>query len=103
LAAVLLADPAARTLGAELASAHLRGFELPQGQLAWLDVQGVLRSLERAADDQGGMVATGVHLLAGRVRGVRDALFEARPSPDGLGATLTVRFVERGAVQGVGR
>ena len=103
LAAVLLADPAARTLGAELASAHLRGFELPQGQLAWLDVQGVLRSLERAADGQGGMVATGVHLLAGRVRGVRDALFEARPSPDGLGATLTIRFVERGAGQGAGR
>ena len=102
LAAVLLADPAARTLGAELASAHLRGFELPQGQLAWLDVQGVLRSLERAADGQGGMVATGVHLLAGRVRGVRDALFEARPSPDGLGATLTIRFVER-AAQGAGR
>jgi PKD repeat protein len=103
LAAVLLADPAARTLGAELASAHLRGFEVPQAQLAWLDVQGVLRSLERAADDQGGMVATGVHVLAGRVRGVRDALFEARPSPDGLGATLTIRYVERGAGQGVGR
>lgn len=103
LAAVLLADPAAPTLGAELAAAGVKGFELPQGQLAWVDVQGVLRALERAADAQGGMVAAGVRVLAGRVRGIRDALFEARPAADGMGATLTLRLVERGAPQGRAR
>lgn len=100
LSAVLLAEPGAQTLGAEIAAAHLRGFEQPQDQLAWLDVQGVLRALERAADEQGGMVANGVHLLVGRVHGIRDALFEARPTADGMGAALTVRFVERAPAQG---
>lgn len=102
LAAVLLPDPSpsARTLGAELAAAGVRGFDLPQGQLAWMDVQGVLRALQRAADEQGGMVAAGVRVLAGRARGIRDALFEARPAADGMGATLTIRLVERSAAQG---
>ena len=99
LAAVLLPEPGAHSLGEELSQDGLRGFDLPQDQLGWLDVQGVLRSLQHAADAQGGIVSSGVRLLAGRVRGVRDALFEARPAADGIGATLTVRFVER---QGAG-
>lgn len=95
LAALLLADGNARTLGEELAQASLRGFDSPKEQLAWIDIRGVLRSLSRAADDQGGMVSAGVRLLSGRVRGLRDALFEARPSPDGLAATMTLRYADR--------
>ncbi|GAC1344591.1 MAG: hypothetical protein NVSMB23_19690 [Myxococcales bacterium] len=95
LAALLLADAGARTLGDELAQASVRGFDSPKAQLAWIDIRGVLRSLTRAADDQGGMVSAGVRLIGGRVRGLRDALFEARPSPDGLAATMTLRYSDR--------
>jgi PKD repeat protein len=95
LAALLLPEVGAHTLGDELTQASLRGFDSPKVQLAWIDIRGVLRSLTRAADDQGGMVSAGVRLLGGRVRGLRDALFEARPSPDGLAATLTLRYADR--------
>jgi PKD repeat protein len=97
LAALLLPGAGTHTLGEELAQASLRGFDSPKAQLVWIDIRGVLRSLTLAADDQGGMVSAGVRLLGGRVRGLRDALFEARPSPDGLAATLTLRYEGRGA------
>ena len=92
LAAVLLATPGAPTLAAALATTGLP-FDVPNAQLAWFDVRGLVERLDRAAQAQGGMVGAAARLLVDRVRGLRDALVDARPQPDGLAATVTLRFL----------
>ena len=81
-----------RNLGDVLKKAGIRGFDLPNDQLLYLDVAGAVRQLQRAAESQGGAVGLGARLVADKVAGLRDALLEARPSADGVDAELTVRF-----------
>jgi len=90
LGAVL--KPAGRSLAEALKRAGVRGFDLPNHQLAYLDIAGAMRNLQGAADEQGGLIGQGAKLVAGRVAGLRDALFEARPSADGIDAQLVLRF-----------
>jgi hypothetical protein len=83
-----------RTLGSVLQHAGVRGFDLPHDQLLYLDIASAVRQLQRAAETQGGAVGLGAHLVAEKVRGLRDALLEVRPSPEGLDAELTLRFAQ---------
>lgn len=87
-----LAGGKQRMLGDVLKKAGVRGFDLPHDQLLYIDIVGAVRQLQRAAESQGGAVSLGARLVADRVAGLRDALIEARPSPDGLDAEITVRF-----------
>jgi hypothetical protein len=68
------------------------GFDQPGQQNVWVDVAGIVRSIERAGSEQGGVASQGSRLFADRASGIRDALFEARPTKDGIDADLWVRF-----------
>ena len=88
-----LAGPAkAKTLGETISKAGVRGWELPHDQLVYLDIRTAVAQLSKAAEAQGGAVGLGAAMMAEKVQGLRDALFEARPSADGVDAELTVRF-----------
>src|SRR5205085_908995 len=78
------------------------------GEIGWLDVRGVARSIQAAAQEHGGILGAGTRLVADRFGSVRDILFEARPAPDGVQAQLYVRFGParsggRGGERGQGR
>jgi hypothetical protein len=73
----------------------IAGFDQPGQENVWVDVAGIVRSIERAGSEQGGMAGQGSRLFADRAAGVRDALFEARPSKDGIDADLWVRFAAK--------
>jgi hypothetical protein len=82
----------ARTLSDQLKEAGLSGFDSPADQLGWFDVQGLLRSLQAAAEGEGGVVGAGARMVAERMAALRDAVVVARPAPDGVDATLSLRF-----------
>ena len=108
LGAALAQKPGARSLAEDLKAEGLRGFDLPTDQIAWLDVRGVVRSIQAAAQEHGGILGAGTRLVADRFGSVRDILFEARPAPDGVQAQLYVRFGParsggRGGERGQGR
>ena len=92
LGAVLLPEANAETLSAALKKAQLGGFDLASEQVAWLDIRGVVHSVEKAGAEQGGIMGATARLLSERFAGLRDALLEVRPSQDGLDASLFVRF-----------
>jgi len=71
----------------------IAGFEVPGQQNAWVDVAGIVRSIERAGGQQGGIVGQGARLFADRAGDLRDTLFEARPGKDGIDADLWIRFL----------
>jgi hypothetical protein len=108
LGAALSQKMGAHSLADDLKADGLRGFELPTHQIAWLDVRGVVRSIQAAAQEHGGVLGAGTRLVAERFGSVRDVLFEARPAPDGVQAQLFVRFGPgrsggRGSDRGQGR
>jgi hypothetical protein len=70
----------------------IAGFDVAGQQNVWVDVAGIVRSIERAAGAQGGVAGQGARLFAERAGGLRDALFEARPGKEGFDADLWVRF-----------
>jgi len=82
----------ARTLSDQLKEAGVSGFDSPADQVGWFDVQGLLRSLQAAAEDEGGVVGAGARVVAERMAALRDAVVVARPAPDGVDATLSLRF-----------
>jgi hypothetical protein len=92
LGAALAQKAGAHSLADDLKADGVRGFELPTDQIAWLDVRGVVRSIQAAAQEHGGLLGAGTRLVADRFGSVRDVLFEARPAPDGVQAQLFVRF-----------
>jgi hypothetical protein len=92
LGAALAQTTGAHSLADDLKAEGVRGFDLPTDQIAWLDVRGVVRSIQAAAQEHGGVLGAGTRLVADRFGSVRDILFEARPSPDGVQAQLYVRF-----------
>ena len=66
---LVLAPPSGtRTLSEHLKRAGVRGFDLPRHQVAWIDVQSVVKALERAAGERSAIVGAGVSLLAQRRR-----------------------------------
>ncbi len=97
LAAILFAPANAPALSLQLGDTQLP-FDAPTSQLLWADIRGTLSRLEAAADAQGGMVGIGVSRLTDRVRGLRDALVSAHAEPDGISATITVRFMPEAAL-----
>jgi len=88
----LAPERGARTLSDQLKEASVSGFDSPRDQVGWFDVQGLLRSLQAAAEGEGGMVGAGARMVADRMAALRDAVVVARPAPDGVDATLSLRF-----------
>ena len=96
IGAALQPAAGARSLSDQLKAAGVRGFGLPRDQIAWFDVQGLVRSVQAAAEGQGGLVSAGTRMMADRMGALRDALFEARPGPDGMQAEVFIRFQQAG-------
>jgi hypothetical protein len=88
----LAPERGARTLSDQLKEGGVSGFDSPTDQVGWFDVQGLLRSLQAAAEGEGGMVGAGARMVADRMAALRDAVMLARPAPDGVDATLSLRF-----------
>ncbi|HEX4381849.1 MAG TPA: PKD domain-containing protein [Myxococcales bacterium] len=87
-----LAPAGAPTLSQSFKRIGVAGFEQSGQENVWVDVAGIVKSIERAGNDQGGVASAGAHLFADRAAGLRDALFEARPNKDGIDADLWLRF-----------
>jgi len=82
----------ARTLSAQLHEAGVSGLDGARDQVGWFDLQGLLRSLQSAAEDEGGAVGAGARAMTDRMGAVRDAVLDAQPAPDGVQAQVLVRF-----------
>ena len=91
LAKVLL--PQGQSLGQHLKRIGIAGFDVPGQQNVWVDVAGIVRSVERAADAHGGIAGQGARLFAERASDLRDALLEVHPDKEGIDAELWVRFL----------
>ena len=91
----LAPEPRARTLSDELKEAGVSSLDSARDQVGWFDVQGVSRSLQAAAEGEGGVVGAGARVVADRMAAVRDAVLVARPGPDGVDATLSLDFRRR--------
>ncbi|MGZ6123475.1 MAG: hypothetical protein ACXWLR_00860, partial [Myxococcales bacterium] len=81
------------SLGQHFKRIGIAGFDVPGQENAWMDIGGIVRSIERAAGAQGGVVGQGARLFADRASDLRDALFEARPGKEGIDADLWIRFL----------
>ncbi len=82
-----------QSLGQHLKRIGIAGFDVPGQQNVWVDVAGIVRSVERAAGAQGGVAGQAARLFADRAADLRDALFEARPGKEGVDADLWIRFL----------
>jgi len=92
----VLQPPDKSSLGAEFKHIGVQGFMVPGQQNFWVNIAGVVKSIERAGMEQGGAASAGARLFADRAADLRDALFEARPNKDGVDADLWVRFLPKG-------
>ncbi|HXL39185.1 MAG TPA: hypothetical protein VN928_01480, partial [Myxococcales bacterium] len=81
------------SLGQQFKKIGVAGFDVPGQQNVWVDVAGIVRSVERAAGAQGGMAGQGARLFAERAADLRDALYEMRPGKEGMDADLWLRFL----------
>src|SRR5438445_10359771 len=91
LSKVLL--PQGQSLGQHLKRIGIAGFDVAGQQNVWVDVAGIVRSVERAADAQGGIAGQSARLFAERASVLRDALLDERPDKEGIDAELWVRFL----------
>ena len=83
----------------------LVGLDSPRDQAGWFDVRGLLRSLQAAAEGEGGVVGAGARMVVDRMAALRDAVLLARPVAEGVDATLSLRFRRdrgRGRAAGAG-
>jgi PKD domain-containing protein len=89
-----------RTLSDDLKAAAVGRLD-GSDQVGWFDVQGLLRSLQTAAEGQGGMVGAGTRAMTDRMGALRDAILYAAPAGEGMQAQLFLRFrrVEQGRAQ----
>lgn len=85
--------PQGQSLGQHLKKIGLAGFDVAGQQNVWVDIAGIVRSIERAASAQGGIAGQGARLFAERAADLRDALFEMRPGKEGVDADLWLRFL----------
>lgn len=88
-------QPSGQTLSQELKRIGVQGFQVPGQQNVWVNIAGIVRSIEKAGTEQGGVAGAGSRLFAERAADLRDALFEARPGKDGVDADLWIRFLSR--------
>src|SRR5207302_1681737 len=95
LARVLAPDTGTLTLSQQFKRIGVAGFDQSGQQNIWVDIAGIVRSIERAGAEQGGVARQGSRLFAERAADLRDALFEARPSAEGVDADLWLRFLPR--------
>ena len=82
-----------QSLAQHLKRIGIAGFDVPGQQNVWVDVAGIVRSVERAAGAHGGVAGEAARLFADRAADLRDALFEARPGKEGVDADLWIRFL----------
>ena len=94
LGRILAMPDKAPSLGQEFKRNGVQGFEVPGQQNLWVNIAGVVRAIERAGVEQGGMASAGARMFAARAADLRDALFEARPGKEGVDADLWVRFLK---------
>ncbi len=92
LGLVLLPGAAAATLGATLQKSGAPGFDKASAQDLWVDIAGLVYSLQSAAEKEGGMASVGARLLADRAAGLRDAQLELRAGDEGALGELRLRF-----------
>jgi PKD domain-containing protein len=85
--------PQGPSLGQLFKKIGVAGFDVPGQQNVWVDIAGIVRSIERAAATQGGFAGQGARLFAERAADLRDALFEVKPGKEGLDADLWLRFL----------
>jgi hypothetical protein len=85
--------PQGQSLGQHLKKIGIAGFDVPGQQDFWVDIAGIVRSIERAAGAQGGIAGQGARLFAERAGDLRDLLFEVRPGKEGVDADLWLRFL----------
>jgi len=97
LGRVLQPPERSQSLSQEFKRIGVTGFEVPGQQNLWVNLAGIVRSLEKAGVEQGGVVSTGARLFADRAADLRDALFEARPGKEGVDADLWLRFLPKAA------
>src|SRR5205807_9765181 len=90
-------QPSGTTLSQELKRVGVQGFQVSGQQNVWVNIGGIVKSIERAGTEQGGMAGAGTRMFAERAADLRDALFEARPGKDGVDADLWIRFLSRKA------
>src|SRR5205085_7999680 len=83
------------TLSQEFRRIGIAGMTVPGQQNAWMNIAGVVKSIERAGSEQGGVAGTGARLFADRAADLRDALFQARPGKEGIDADLWIRFLSK--------
>ena len=93
LGSVLL--PQGETLSQELKRERLAGFDSPGVQNLWVDVAGIVRSIEKAGTEEGAQASAAARLFADRASGLRDALLQLHASPEGLDSDLYVRFPQK--------
>ena len=94
LGRILTMPEKAPSLGQEFKRNGVQGFEVAGQQNLWFNIAGVVRAIERAGVEQGGVASAGARLFAARAADLRDALFEARPGKDGVDADLWIRFLK---------
>jgi hypothetical protein len=97
LGRVLQPPERSQSLSQEFKRIGVTGFQVPGQQNLWVNLAGIVRSLEKAGVEQGGVVSTGARLFADRAADLRDALFEARPGKEGVDADLWLRFLPKNA------
>ena len=83
------------SLSQEFKRIGISGFQFPGQENVWVNIAAVVRSIERAGAEEGGVASTAARLFAERAADLRDALFEARPGKDGVDADLWIRFLPR--------
>ncbi|HET9753913.1 MAG TPA: PKD domain-containing protein, partial [Myxococcales bacterium] len=57
-------SPSGQTLGQEFKRIGVAGFEVPGQENFWVDIAGIVRSIERAGGEQGGVAGQGARLFA---------------------------------------
>ena len=87
--------PSGMTLSQELKRVGVAGFQVPGQENVWVNIAGIVRNIERAGTEQGGVAGAGTRLFSERAADLRDALLEARPGKDGVDADLWIRFLAR--------
>jgi PKD repeat protein len=85
------------SLSAELKHVGVTGFDQQGQQGLWINLAGLVRSIEKAGAEQGGAAGQGARLFADRAAGLRDALVLVHPGKEGVDGDLWLRFAGKRA------
>ncbi|MBS2022037.1 MAG: PKD domain-containing protein [Deltaproteobacteria bacterium] len=92
LASILMPAADVPRLNVSLQKAAVPSLLEPTHQVAWVDLAGMLKSLEAAGQNQGGLVSAGIELLTKRARDLQGLQLDAAPGPDGLTVKARLRL-----------